>query len=329
MYYHSMKTARNSPCPCGSGKKYKRCCGNPAAQMTKDLMEEVSGHNFPSLDALNAFIQQKVTAQNNAPLKEFLGLSSSQMHLMLNAPFDCPDVITFNNEWVPKNSVVMNIFKMLSDAIPAEGLKATAKGNLPLKLSRDIRDNTPKGDLTFRDKINSEEEFCELHMTRLISDLGGLIKLRKGRFYLTKKGDSLSQVQNKGLLFQALLKSYTTRFNWGYLDGFSDDGRIEIIQKGWLFSLYCLLAFGKQWRPLSFYANYFFEAFPEGADDLLGYGNITPEEAFKSCYSLRTFERFAYCFGLVEMRKQADHKPWARNYDIKADDISQWIKFHA
>jgi uncharacterized protein YecA (UPF0149 family) len=22
---------RNAPCPCGSGAKYKRCCGNPAA----------------------------------------------------------------------------------------------------------------------------------------------------------------------------------------------------------------------------------------------------------------------------------------------------------
>ncbi|MHB1250265.1 MAG: SEC-C metal-binding domain-containing protein, partial [Polaromonas sp.] len=25
------KTGRNDPCPCGSGKKYKHCCGKPAA----------------------------------------------------------------------------------------------------------------------------------------------------------------------------------------------------------------------------------------------------------------------------------------------------------
>jgi len=25
--YHSTKISRNSPCPCGSGKKYKKCCG--------------------------------------------------------------------------------------------------------------------------------------------------------------------------------------------------------------------------------------------------------------------------------------------------------------
>ena len=26
---HSDKVGRNDPCPCGSGKKYKNCCGRP------------------------------------------------------------------------------------------------------------------------------------------------------------------------------------------------------------------------------------------------------------------------------------------------------------
>jgi len=25
------KTGRNQPCPCGSGKKFKKCCGAPAS----------------------------------------------------------------------------------------------------------------------------------------------------------------------------------------------------------------------------------------------------------------------------------------------------------
>jgi preprotein translocase subunit SecA len=28
-YPSSMKVGRNDPCPCGSGKKYKKCCGKP------------------------------------------------------------------------------------------------------------------------------------------------------------------------------------------------------------------------------------------------------------------------------------------------------------
>jgi len=27
-YRHENKVGRNDPCPCGSGKKYKKCCGN-------------------------------------------------------------------------------------------------------------------------------------------------------------------------------------------------------------------------------------------------------------------------------------------------------------
>ncbi|MEN6337415.1 MAG: SEC-C metal-binding domain-containing protein [Phycisphaerales bacterium] len=26
----SPKIGRNEPCPCGSGKKYKKCCGQPS-----------------------------------------------------------------------------------------------------------------------------------------------------------------------------------------------------------------------------------------------------------------------------------------------------------
>jgi len=33
---HTPKTSRNDPCPCGSGKKYKKCCGNPANPQKAD-----------------------------------------------------------------------------------------------------------------------------------------------------------------------------------------------------------------------------------------------------------------------------------------------------
>ncbi|MCW3099834.1 MAG: hypothetical protein JWL77_5452 [Chthonomonadaceae bacterium] len=26
--FHALKIGRNEPCPCGSGRKYKQCCGN-------------------------------------------------------------------------------------------------------------------------------------------------------------------------------------------------------------------------------------------------------------------------------------------------------------
>jgi len=39
-----MSVARNAPCPCGSGEKYKRCCGAPGAvaKATKGVVAEGS-----------------------------------------------------------------------------------------------------------------------------------------------------------------------------------------------------------------------------------------------------------------------------------------------
>ena len=39
-----MKTGRNDPCPCGSGKKYKKCCANRSApSMLQDMKEDIHG----------------------------------------------------------------------------------------------------------------------------------------------------------------------------------------------------------------------------------------------------------------------------------------------
>jgi len=33
-----MKTRRNDKCPCGSGHKYKKCCGKPQTQEQKTML---------------------------------------------------------------------------------------------------------------------------------------------------------------------------------------------------------------------------------------------------------------------------------------------------
>ncbi len=64
------KIGRNDPCPCGSGRKYKRCCGRastPASVPDRRLMERdlraigklVAGQEFDSFDDLNACLQRE------------------------------------------------------------------------------------------------------------------------------------------------------------------------------------------------------------------------------------------------------------------------------
>jgi tetratricopeptide (TPR) repeat protein len=78
------KIGRNDPCPCGSGKKYKKCCGAvPAASVeaaapppsgrwgTERALAEVtrllSEKEFASPDEINAFLHQALSAPDRSP----------------------------------------------------------------------------------------------------------------------------------------------------------------------------------------------------------------------------------------------------------------------
>ena len=58
-----MKPGRNDPCPCGSGKKYKRCCMNSVskqhASMLDDIEQVAAMNPNLSLDELNIVAEQK------------------------------------------------------------------------------------------------------------------------------------------------------------------------------------------------------------------------------------------------------------------------------
>lgn len=317
---------RNDLCLCGSGKKYKRCCGS-ASQPGDNLSDK----EFSLLDELNGLMQATILAENARPIDEFLGLSPSQMHLLLNKPFESQEIVTFDTEWFPKSAVLIRIFSMLADGIGIQGVKATGKGNLPLQLSREIRNIIPENNfrsLPFN-KIRSEEDFMELNIVRIISRMGGLIQLKKGKYYLTKKGKLLSQPQNRSMLFNNLFQTYVTKFNWGYCDGYPDHREMYLIQNSWLFSLYCLSMLGEKWRPFTFYEDRFIEAFPSIIEYVEGDRYKTAEQVIRRCYSLRVLERFAYFFGLINMRRIESKDSYDNSFELIASNIREWLYFHA
>src|SRR5450830_1356644 len=55
-----MKPGRNDPCPCGSGKKYKRCCG--AAQSGPHPVEAVMENVFNAADSYRDFKRRLIEA---------------------------------------------------------------------------------------------------------------------------------------------------------------------------------------------------------------------------------------------------------------------------
>ena len=115
-----MKIGRNDPCPCGSGKKYKKCCGaekadetiieaskrfgvnsgfvfkpskaptfmeslgapNKATALMRQIESVAAGKPFGSLEDLQAFMDDELRRRNEGSVDAFLGLSPEDMFLI-------------------------------------------------------------------------------------------------------------------------------------------------------------------------------------------------------------------------------------------------------
>ncbi len=329
-----MKTPRNASCPCGSGRKYKRCCGpsapahggsTPASDATQKLVEAIQASGASTLDEINSIARKFSTQRNERPLDEFLGLSPSQMQAMLYSPLDAPEIVTFETNWYPEESTSLDLFVMLIESIDDEGVKTTAQGNLPIAMCRAILINHDDGPFARIRRIRSEVEFEALHTMRIVGELAGLVKRRKNRFYITKQGRQLALPENRGRLFQVLFKTYVSKFNWGYRDGYPE---APFVQTAWLFSLYSLSLFGRQWRSSQFYIEQFMQVFPSAINEMDGDGFRTSEQAFRACYGTRSLERFAHFWGLAKKRASQSKKPYFYEYELRAPGLSAWLHFH-
>lgn len=130
------KTGRNDPCPCGSGRKYKHCCGAPGAGHTNTaadgLKTALGAQQFSDKADAQAFVGFHVARANAAGLDDFDGLSPEQISDLLYTPLASPHRLEFAQSGVPAaQAPIMILFDALADAIGEDGLRATAKGNLP------------------------------------------------------------------------------------------------------------------------------------------------------------------------------------------------------
>lgn len=309
-----MKIGRNDPCPCGSGIKYKKCCagkqqsgeGPAGVKETMDeLRKALEGETFNSMEEANAFIGRHMQQRNKAPIEEFCGLSSEQMHLILDFPFDTPELVSFPSRLdVAPEAPIMTLFTLLAEGIGTEGLKATATGNLPRNFCREAALSF-WGEEKYREKtryggINKEMDFRQMHLVRVIAELAGLVRKYKGRFILGQDCRKLFTKDGSAGIYPLLFRAAAREYNWGYQDLYPD---YPIIQQSVLFTLILLHRFGDQWRDCSFYTDRFIRAFPSLLDEPQHYSFETAENTVRGCYSLRALDRFAEFLGLVEIER--------------------------
>ena len=309
---------RNDPCPCGSGRKYKHCCLNktdeakpgagPAESFSAELKAAIAGRSFASMDEVQNFMSGLAEQRNRAPLDDFHGLSPDQMYHVLYHPFDSPQVLRFTERLddLPV-APILTLFNLLAQAMSEKGIKPTATGNLPRNLCREIA-QTYYGDEAYRERtrdfgINTELDFMDLHITRIVSKLAGLIRNYKGRFILSRAAKTLTAAEGPYGIYLCLLITYTRKFNWAYRDGYPD---LPFIQQAFAFTLYLLHRYGTQTRPQDFYEDAFLGAFPALLQEVEDSPYTPAEKQLRDCYTYRALRHFAAFFGLADVVPASD-----------------------
>ena len=313
----ALSVGRNDSCPCGSGKKFKRCClgkesgaapAQAAASASEALHNALKGHQFNSLEEAQAFVTRHVEMQNQRPLEEFHGLSPDQMRRIMDRPFNSPELVRFPESLdLMPTAPILQLFALLADAIGEQGLKPTAKGNLPRNFCREAA-QAYWGDETYQDNtryggINREEDFFDLHVTRMVAELAGLIRKYRGRFILSRDCRKLLTDGGLGAIYPRLFRTYVEKFNWAYRDGYPE---LHLIQSASLFTLYLLTLCGDVSRSQAFYEQAFLRAFPMLLDELPANEVGSPEETVRSCYTWRALVNLARFLGLATVESTSD-----------------------
>lgn len=333
-----MKIDRNSPCPCGSGKKFKKCCYGKTSSATgaaalQDIMAEIKvrleSGEISSLEEAQALVNAFMNQKNSASLAEFHGLSPDQMHRFLCFPFESPTLIRFAEvgTYAP-TAPALTLFSLLAEAIGDKRLIPTATGNLPRLFCREAalafwgeekyKENTRFG------AIRSEMDFFDMHCLRLVAGLAGLVRKYRGKFILTAQCKKKIADHGVGAVYPDLFMAYVMKFNWSYRDGYQE---IPFLQQAFLFTLFLLQKYGGEFRPQSFYEDILLQAFPDLFRQVEEVLYRTVEESIRQPYFYRTVENFAAFFGLAELR-EISKGALRKRYEVKKLPLlDQFVSF--
>ncbi|HCH01823.1 MAG TPA: SecC motif-containing protein [Vibrio sp.] len=321
-----MKISRNSECPCGSGKKYKRCCMDKVSKARSEFTDEIQAIAAMSpdlsLDDLNIIIQQKADKQNNRPNTDFSGLSSSQMANWFYAPFtELQDVIIHHTPKDISSSPVMRYFSLIVDEILLDGgsLKATTKGNLPAKLVKKasaLLSEFPVSQFNTVSSISefsgsNEDKFNALHYARILAEIAGIIEFKAGRFYLADGIQDNYQQYGLAVFFPLMLETAVKEYNWGYFDHWEDEVPLE---QFWLFMLWRLCSHG----DLDRLNEEVCIAFPDLLTLMQDEQYSTPKNRLAYMIESRFISRFLEFFGFVMLdpRHVSEGEPVVRHLKI-------------
>ncbi len=278
------------------------------------------------IEDIQNHIDEVMNLENNRAIPEFEGYSPFEMDQILrftfeiNSPIKLQKLSEIDYKMIPMLNQVKYFMNLISDK---GEIKLTAKGFLPTKIVKDIYDQKYLEDWLINSEnyqIYKEKDSMTVNLTRILTELSGLIKKRNGKLSLTKRGEKIISDDYK--LLDLIFKIITKKFNWAYYDRYGEN---QIGQLGFGFSLILMSKYGSKKHIDQFYADKYFKAFPDLYEQVSPTGFSTPGEFSSNCYSVRTFDRFLDYFGLIKI-EMADESWNADKYITKTQLFDKLIK---
>lgn len=145
-----MKIGRNDPCPCGSGKKYKKCClSKDVPDIYQCIKDTVAENGYPSKLSDTICAMLRYMKKNN--LLGGCHATASAMYVALSeqgfktelcvGEIGSPDMSPFDHSWVTVDDKVID----LACYMPLPNPAGITNASYPIVLSTDVvTKSTPK-----------------------------------------------------------------------------------------------------------------------------------------------------------------------------------------
>lgn len=198
------------------------------AALLASIREQLESREFASIEEAQAHVNRLLARQNAAPRKDLGGLSPDDLAQLLYGDWNRPGPLRLGRDLplgVVEVSPWFEVARRLMQMIEADGpVKLTPAGNLPKAVVRRLVESVLSeatrehwsGQGVERVK---EQDLQLIHLPRVLLEVGGLMKRRKGHLVLSKEGRGLLPDARAGELYARLFETCFRRFDLAYLDG--------------------------------------------------------------------------------------------------------------
>lgn len=226
------------------------------AEAQRVLHEAMAEHPDATIDELNAVLQRATAGYNRHAQAELGGLSPVAVDELLVADWERAGSAIRIDGSLPLATLdgarALHNARLVLGMLATHGtVKATPKGNLPRTFVTEFhgrmhRSEGEQEEASFMEpRVRNEEDLFPLHVMRLLLEIAGLVKRRRGVFSLTQRGARLAGDERAGELLAILVRTQFRRLNLAYLDRAAPGPEF---QRTIGYTLYQFGRTGDQWR---------------------------------------------------------------------------------